>query len=385
MESIRNNFVNLCSNIWGNSEDIKEHLPTLYRYAKKCDSVFETGVRGCVSSWAFVLGLLEGENTNVRKKLFMNDINNCDVDRLLNTCVGLNIDIKYEWKSNLNLDFEENYDLTFIDTWHVYGQLKRELDKFSKHTNKYIIMHDTTVDAIYGETIRNRWNAQEQSAQTGFPVEEINKGLWPAIEEFLANNPDWILLERYTNNNGLTILEKKNMAKKIGKHTYGLNNIKCLSWGEGYNYYIGSFCSIANDLTILLGGNYRSDWVTTYPFGHVNKTIFKNFDGKGHPKSNGDVIIGNDVWIGGGVTIMSGVTIGDGAIIAHNSHVVKDIEPYSIYGGNPAKLIKYRFDTQQIEKLMKIKWWEWDDKKIDANTNLLCSSNIDDFINAHCS
>ena len=100
--------------------------------------------------------------------------------------------------------------MTFIDTWHIYGQLKRELDKFSKVTNKYIIMHDTTVDEIYGETIRSGWNAHQQSLDTGFTVEEINCGLWKAVEEFLQNNPDWTLLERYTNNNGLTILQKNN-------------------------------------------------------------------------------------------------------------------------------------------------------------------------------
>ena len=90
----------------------------------------------------------------------------------------------------------------------VYGQLKRELNKFSKITNKYIIMHDTTVDAIFGETIRNNCDAQKQSKQTGFPIEEINCGLWKAIEEFLEKNSDWKLKERFINCNGLTILER---------------------------------------------------------------------------------------------------------------------------------------------------------------------------------
>ena len=111
---------------------------------------------------------------------------------------------------NLVRVIKENYDMTFIDTWHVYGQLKRELEKFSKVTNKYIIMHDTTVDGINGETVRMKWNAEKQSKETGIPVEEIKKGLMPAIEEFLVNNKNWIMKERFTNNNGLTILEKKN-------------------------------------------------------------------------------------------------------------------------------------------------------------------------------
>jgi hypothetical protein len=120
-------------------------------------------------------------------------------------------DISYIWKNDLDLDIKENADMTFIDTWHVYGQLKRELEKFSKVTNKYIIMHDTTVDEWEGETIRQFGGlhaAERQSKATGIPVDEIMKGLWPAIEEFLDANKEWKLKERFTNNNGLTILER---------------------------------------------------------------------------------------------------------------------------------------------------------------------------------
>jgi hypothetical protein len=192
-----------------NSSDIREHLTTLYKYSKECDSVFETGVRGCVSSWAFLKGLLNNIESKNKKVLFMNDINVCDINDILLISKNFDIEIKYEWKNNLLLEFEEKFDITFIDTWHIYGQLKRELDKFSKITNKYIIMHDTTVDEIYGETIRCGWNAEEQSRESGFSVEEINKGLWPAVLEFLHNNPEWYIKERFTNNNGLTILARR--------------------------------------------------------------------------------------------------------------------------------------------------------------------------------
>ena len=143
---------------------------------------------------------------------------------------------------------------------------------------------------------------------------------------------------------------------------------------------VGNFCSIAVNVKIYLGGNHRIDWVTTYPFGHINQSTFNSFNGVGHPSTKGDVIIGNDVWIGNNVTIMSGVTIGDGVIIANNSHVIKNIEPYSLVGGNPAKLINYRFTAEQIEKLLQIKWWYLDDKKINKFTPLLCNNNIDKFI-----
>jgi len=212
MEEIINTYKLLCSNKHSRqSIDIMEHLPTLYNYAKECNSVFETGVRGCVSSWAFLYGLLDNNNKETKKSLFLNDIYSCDISNLLRVSSSFsNIDIKYEWKNNLLLDMKETYDITFIDTWHVYGQLKRELDKFSTVTNKYIIMHDTTVDEIYGETIRCGGDAVRQSQQTGFPVDEIQKGLWPAVTEFLKNNKEWRLKERFTNNNGLTILERVN-------------------------------------------------------------------------------------------------------------------------------------------------------------------------------
>jgi hypothetical protein len=138
----------------------------------------------------------------------MNDIVECNINELLENSKHTNLKIDYKWINNLNLEVKQNYDITFIDTWHIYGQLKRELNKFSKFTNKYIIMHDTTVDEIYGETVRRGWNAHSQSVQSGFPIKEITCGLWKAIEEFLLDNSEWKIKERYTNNNGLTILEK---------------------------------------------------------------------------------------------------------------------------------------------------------------------------------
>lgn len=174
------------------------------------------------------------------------------------------------------------------------------------------------------------------------------------------------------------------MISSFGKYSYGKKNITVFSWGENYNVYIGNFCSIASNIKIYTGGNHRIDWITTYPFGHINQNTFNKFDGKGHPKSNGDVIIGNDVWIGSNVTIMSVVIIGDGVVIANNSHVVKNIEPYSVYGGNPAKFIKYRFEKNIIDELLKIKWWEWTEEKINDNLYLLCDENrIKEFISLH--
>lgn len=203
MQSIENKYLSLASS----PSDINEHLPTLYKYASECDTIFETGVRGVVSSWAFVWGLLNS-NQNNTKHIILNDISPCNIDELLEKCNGQPITIAWLWQNNLEIEIGQEVDLTFIDTWHIYGQLKRELDKFSKITKKYIIMHDTTVDEIYGETIRMNMNAAQQSVESGFPIHEINKGLGPAIHEFLVNNREWVLHEKYTNNNGLTVLRR---------------------------------------------------------------------------------------------------------------------------------------------------------------------------------
>jgi hypothetical protein len=202
MEYIRRNLEILCRR----PSDINEHLPTLFNYAKECESVIELGVRGCVSSWAFLYGLLN--NNKATKKLLLNDLTECNVNELVNVARSLNVDVNYVWIDDLKLEVDGIYDLTFIDTWHIYGQLKRELDKFSKITRKYIIMHDTEIDGIQGETIRNNWDAVKQSQETGFTLEEINTGLQKAIDEFLESNKDWRIKEIYKNNNGLTILER---------------------------------------------------------------------------------------------------------------------------------------------------------------------------------
>jgi len=196
--------------------DINEHLPTLYNYAKECNSILECGVRGCVSSWAFAYGLIDNKN-DIQKKLILNDIDVCNIDDLLNNtkCIK-NLKIDYKWCSDLDLNIDENVDLVFIDTLHVYGQLKRELDKFSKVSNKYIIMHDTTIDEIYGEPIRLNLNIENMSKITNYTHDELTKGLKFAIDEFLLDNKDWIIHEIFINNNGLTVLKKiENHKQKL--------------------------------------------------------------------------------------------------------------------------------------------------------------------------
>jgi hypothetical protein len=202
MNHIEKKYIALAST----QSDINEHLPTLYRYAKECESILELGVRGCVSSYAFSLGLLH--NNKKKKFLMMNDLTECDIAQLLHYAKNTDLTIKYKWINDLELDTKP-VDLTFIDTYHIYGQLKRELTKFAPLTHKYILMHDTEVDGLHGECLRNGWSPERMAQQTNIPVEEHKLGLQLAVDEFLAQNPDWVLKEKFTNNNGLTVLQKK--------------------------------------------------------------------------------------------------------------------------------------------------------------------------------
>jgi len=170
-------------------------------------------------------------------------------------------------------------------------------------------------------------------------------------------------------------LNQKLKRYDIGDYTYG--NPKILFPNGEAALKIGKFCSIADGVTIFLGGNHRTDWISTYPFNVVFNDDLSCSEIKGHPSTKGDVIIGNDVWIGSYVTILSGVTIGDGAVIAANAVISKNVGKYEIWGGNPAKMIRMRFTDLEIQILERVRWWDWGIDKIKRNSHLLCSGNID--------
>lgn len=160
----------------------------------------------------------------------------------------------------------------------------------------------------------------------------------------------------------------------VGRFTYG--NPKIMIWTEDESLTVGSFCSIADNVTIFAGGEHNHSWVTTYPLRIAFNDPGANLDG--HPATKGPTIIGNDVWIGYGATVMSGVVIGDGAVIGAHSVVTKSVPAYSICVGNPAVVKKMRFDFKTIEKLKKLCWWDWPIEKIKNNIDLLCSNKVSD-------
>lgn len=145
----------------------------------------------------------------------------------------------------------------------------------------------------------------------------------------------------------------------------------------GDKLIIGKFCMVASGATFIMnGGNHLTEAISAYPFAIFGGDWQNAMDGKSYP-SKGDTIIGNDVWIGYNATIMTGVTIGDGAVIATNSTVTKDVEPYSVVGGNPAKLIRKRFSEEQIEILLQLKWWEWNIEKITRSVQILTGNDVE--------
>lgn len=164
----------------------------------------------------------------------------------------------------------------------------------------------------------------------------------------------------------------------VGRLSYG--EIKPFIFNKDYHLRIGSFCSIAPNVCFVVSGDHHLDHLTSFPF------YSKCIDGRSEAISKGDIVIEDDVWIGVNATILSGVTIHQGAVIAAGAVVTKDVPPYAIVGGNPAKVIKYRFEEPLIKKLLKIDFNKIDDKYIKENLDSLYekvdSKNIDELIKA---
>ena len=139
---------------------------------------------------------------------------------------------------------------------------------------------------------------------------------------------------------------------------------------------IGKFCSIGSGTAFIMAGNqgHRSDWISTFPFFYQENALAENAT-DGFQRA-GDTVIGNDVWIGSEAMIMPGVTVGDEVIIASRALVSKNVPPYDVVGGNPARIIKPRFDEQAIAQLLEMQWWNWDESLIREAIPSICSDKI---------
>jgi virginiamycin A acetyltransferase len=172
----------------------------------------------------------------------------------------------------------------------------------------------------------------------------------------------------------------------VGDYTYYDDFESVLNFEKNVKYHfdfigdqliIGKFCMIASGVQFIMnGGNHLSNAISAYPFAIFGDDWVNAMEGKSYP-TKGDTVIGNDVWIGHNTTIMPGITIGDGAIIATNSTVTKNVEPYTIVGGNPAQEIRKRFSETTIDLLLEIQWWHWDIEKITKNVSLLTSGDFE--------
>ena len=188
---------------------------------------------------------------------------------------------------------------------------------------------------------------------------------------------------------GLLFLKNSIQAKNIfiGDYTYfddarnGPENFEKYNVLYHYDFskvklVIGKFCAIAAETRFLMGGDHKLDAISGYPFpvfGQGWEHVYDPFASS----SKGDIIVGNDVWFGYNSLIKNGVTIGHGAIVAAKAVVVKDVPAYAVVAGNPAKVVKMRFDDPTIERLIQIAWWDWDIQKITKYLPLICSLDVD--------
>lgn len=163
----------------------------------------------------------------------------------------------------------------------------------------------------------------------------------------------------------------------IGAGSYGNPMIATFGF-DRTNLHIGKYSSIGARTLFVLGGEHPIRKVSTFPFRI--RFGMEGAGSDGHPSSKGDIVVGNDVWIGTRSTILSGVCIGDGAVVAAGSVVVKNVAPYSIVGGNPARVVGFRFTDNQIDALLSIEWWNWPQSDILGSVDLLSDESVDEFI-----
>jgi virginiamycin A acetyltransferase len=146
---------------------------------------------------------------------------------------------------------------------------------------------------------------------------------------------------------------------------------------RGDRLVIGRYCALATGVTFVMnGGNHRTAGVSTFPFP-IFEAWRGRWDGEMDFPTRGDTVVGNDVWVGYDALVMPGVRIGDGAIVATRSVVTADVPPYAVVGGNPARVIRTRFDEATVERLLRIRWWDWPPERVAEAIPLISGADVD--------
>jgi acetyltransferase-like isoleucine patch superfamily enzyme len=166
----------------------------------------------------------------------------------------------------------------------------------------------------------------------------------------------------------------------VGAHTYGPFTVHA-GHGDRARLCIGAYTSIADGVEFALGGNHRADWVSTYPF-RIRFGLPGAHD-DGHPRPERDIVVGSDVWLGHDALVLPGAAIGDGAVVGARAVVTKEVRPYAIVVGSPAREVRRRFDDDQVQALLRIRWWDWPDDVVLERVAQLSGGDVDGFIAAH--
>ncbi len=172
------------------------------------------------------------------------------------------------------------------------------------------------------------------------------------------------------------LIYRRALANKlsVGRGSYIGFPLKITSFpgDRGYRVTIGNYCSVAGNVEFIIGGNHRTDWISTFPFPDALAA--------GSPFSRGPILVGSDVWIGKNTLILSGVQIGHGAVVGANSVVTRDVRPYAVVAGNPAREHRRRFSDREIDALLAIEWWNWPREEVESLGRLLISGDVDALI-----
>ncbi len=191
-------------------------------------------------------------------------------------------------------------------------------------------------------------------------------------------------LRRGRNPHNETRLHLVGLARRwnfsIGAYSYGRPKVRFPE--SGRRLTIGRYCSIADKVEILLGGDHRLDWASTYPFAAMSGLWPQADAPDDYHASRGDVTIGHDVWLGSGCLILSGVTVGHGAVVAAHAVVTRDVAPYAVVAGNPAKVVRRRFDEATVAGLVETAWWEFPHATVTRWVPLLQSGRVEELIAA---